>query len=69
VIGKRRAKVRNNPPAQLTQTYIAVDAEAPEPLPVFGCAVSTRLQKSLNPLSLVFETLSPQFAGVRKDPV
>jgi hypothetical protein len=37
------------------KVYAQVAAGATvEPLPVFGCAVSLRLQKSLNPLGAVY---------------
>ena len=31
-------------------------AASPEPLPVFGCAVSARLQKSVDPLGIVYSS-------------
>ncbi|PYO03416.1 MAG: hypothetical protein DMD91_01030 [Candidatus Rokuibacteriota bacterium] len=32
------------------------DAASPDPLPVFGCAVSARLQKSVDPLGIVYSS-------------
>jgi hypothetical protein len=48
-----------NHPSTLLPLDARIEAELaqgalPEPLPVFGCAVSSRLQKSLDPLGVVY---------------